>query len=208
MRRRPDEIFELVRGKSVLHVGCTDHLEIIEIKLQSNNLLHQQLSCVASACLGIDIDEKAAGYLRARGFENILIADITQPGISQIAAARWDYLLLADILEHIDDPVSFLKAIAVHYKNNIGGVIITAPNAFGLIHMSAALGDGIESVNRDHRYWFTPYTLCKVAYRAGLIPDNIIMCANEYAEISEAFREVLLDKPILMDTIILEAHWL
>jgi 2-polyprenyl-3-methyl-5-hydroxy-6-metoxy-1,4-benzoquinol methylase len=207
LRRRLDVIFELVRGKSVLHIGCTDHMEIIELKLQSNNLLHQRLSGVASACLGIDIDEKAAGYLRSRGFENILIADITQPGISQIAAARWDYLLLAEILEHIDDPVSFLKAIATHYKKNLGGVIITAPNAFGLIHMSSALGDGIESVNRDHRYWFTPYTLCKSAYQAGLIPDNIIMCANEYAEISEALREALLDKPILLDTIILEAHW-
>jgi 2-polyprenyl-3-methyl-5-hydroxy-6-metoxy-1,4-benzoquinol methylase len=208
LRRRPDVVFDLVRDKRVLHIGCTDHIEIIALKIQQQNLLHQQLSGIASVCLGVDIDVEAAEYLRARGIENIIIADITQPGISQITESRWDYLLLAEILEHVDDPVLFLKAIATNYREHINGVIITVPNAFGLIHMSTALNEGVEALNRDHRYWFTPYTLCKVAHHAGLSPDKITMCANEYAApFMEQHRETLQDKPLLLDTVVLEAHW-
>jgi 2-polyprenyl-3-methyl-5-hydroxy-6-metoxy-1,4-benzoquinol methylase len=208
MRNRLDAILGLVKGKSVLHVGCTDHLELIDMKIGHNTLLHQRLSEAASECLGVDIDAAATEHLRARGIENIVVADITRPGIGEIAGRRWDCLLLADIIEHIDDPVRFLKAVAENYREHIGSVVITVPNAFGLNHMTTALGDGAESINRDHRYWFTPYTLCKVAYHAGLTPDNITMCANEYAAAAlEAHRETLLNKPLLLDTVALEAHW-
>ncbi|MEX0741590.1 MAG: hypothetical protein WD079_02255, partial [Phycisphaeraceae bacterium] len=37
---------------------------------------------------------------------------------------------------------------------------------------------GCELINTDHRYWFTPYTLGKVAVEAGLMPREVRMCRN------------------------------
>ena len=115
---------------------------------------------------------------------------------------------MAEVLEHIDNPVSFIKDIATHYRENIGGIIITVPNAFGFIHISQAINNGVESVNNDHRYWFTPYTICKVAHQAELVLDDLIMCIYEgSANMAIVNQDILLNKPILMDTIVLVAHW-
>jgi hypothetical protein len=47
-----------------------------------------------------------------------------------------------------------------------GWLVLTTPNAF---RYQAALQSlrGQEIINSDHRYWFSPYTLAKVMWRAG-----------------------------------------
>jgi len=208
LRLRPNVIFDLVYDKEVLHLGCTDHLPVIMYKIDKGIYLHQQISRVASVCIGIDINHEALEYIRTMGITNVIEADITQPGIKQITDSKWDYLLMAEMLEHIDNPVSFLRSISQNYRKNIGNLIITVPNAFGLIHMNIARNHGIESINNDHRYWFTPYTICKVAHQAGLVIDELIMCASEYSvDVMQANRRLLLEKPVLLDTIVLVAHW-
>jgi len=209
LQLRPNVIFDLVYDKEILHLGCTDHLPIIKHKIESGIYLHQQISRVASVCVGIDINREALEYVRTMGITNIVEADITQPGIKKITDNKWDYLLMAEMLEHIDNPVSFLQSIAQNYKKHIDSIIITVPNAFGLAHMNIAHNHGIESINNDHRYWFTPYTICKVAHQAGLVIDDLIMCASEYTvDVMNANRGLLLEKPILLDTIVLTAHWI
>jgi len=206
IRARPDVIFDLVRNKCVLHLGCTDHLHVIDDKIKDGVYLHQNLSGVASECLGIDINKETIEYLNKLGITNVILADITQPGIRQISEKHWDCLLMAEVLEHIDDPVSFLKDIALNYRENIDTVIITVPNVFGLNHVSNAITHGIEAVNSDHRYWFTPYTLCKVVHEAGWILDDLIMCMYEYSMgAMEPHYDMLISKPVLMDTIVLVA---
>ena len=208
IRLRPNVIFDIAYGKRLLHLGCTDHLSVIERKLQNETYLHQQLTYVTAKCLGIDINEEATKYLAGKGIHNIIVSDITSPGIKQITDYEWDYLLMAEMLEHIDNPVSFLQSIAENYKPNIKNLIITVPNAFGLIHFGNVLNNGIESINNDHRYWFTPYTLCKIAHQAGLVIDDLIMCSYEgSAGIIQSNKALLLDKPALLDTIVLVAHW-
>jgi len=208
IRLRPNVIFDLTEDKSVLHLGCTDHLSIIEKKIEKGIYFHRQLNCVAGKCLGIDINNETVQYLERHGVDNIIVADITQPGIKEIANNKWDYLLMAEVLEHINDPVDFLKCIAKEYRNNIMNIIITVPNAFGLIHMNHALINGCESINTDHRYWFTPYTICKIVHEAGLIIDDLIMCLYEMSQsILNEYSSVIKAKPVLLDTIVLTAHW-
>jgi 2-polyprenyl-3-methyl-5-hydroxy-6-metoxy-1,4-benzoquinol methylase len=208
LRIRPNVIYDLVYDKEILHLGCTDHLPVIKHKIENGIYLHQQISRVAAVCVGIDINSEAVDYVRTMGITNIIEADITQPGIKQITDRKWDYLLMAEMLEHIDNPVSFLQVISQNYRNHIGSLIITVPNAFGITHMGKALNQGIESINNDHRYWFTPYTICKIAHQAGLIIDELIMCLSEYTvELTSANRELLLDKPVLLDSIVLVTHW-
>jgi hypothetical protein len=111
---------------------------------------------------------------------------------------------MAEVLEHIDNPVWFLKQIIQNYRKNIGNIIITVPNALGIYAVNNATNLGRESVNIDHRYWFTPYTICNVAHKAGLVPTELHMCLYEnsagYLENNEA---LLKSKPLLLDTIVL-----
>lgn len=208
IRLRPNIIFDIVDNKKVLHLGCTDHIELIEKKIASGLYLHSQLTHVTSKCLGIDINKEAVEFLKNKGINNIILKDITSPNIMEIKNEKWDYLLMAEVLEHIDDPVLFLKKIISNYKRNIETIIITVPNAFGLVHLHNVLSFGCEVVNSDHRYWFTPYTLWKVINQAGLCVDNLIMCLYENSiNILESNRDLLMQKPLLLDTIVAVCHY-
>ena len=208
VRLRPNVIFDYVYSNMVLHLGCTDQLSLINEKVKSGIYLHTQLSRIASECLGIDTNKAALEHLYGLGITNIIYADITKPGIGRITDEHWDYLIIAEVLEHIDNPVLFLQDIALYYKGSIDRLIITVPNAFGLINVSQALKNGVESINSDHRYWFTPYTICQVARQAGLVLDELVMCVYENsAKMIDSNYELLLDKPLLMDAVLLVAHW-
>ncbi|MBN1190823.1 MAG: hypothetical protein JXA46_13795, partial [Dehalococcoidales bacterium] len=54
---------ELKKGKSVLHIGCTDHLEIIDDKNKKSNYLHMKLGEYASVLRGVDINKEAIDNL-------------------------------------------------------------------------------------------------------------------------------------------------
>jgi len=209
IRLRPNVLYDILEDKKVLHLGCTDHSTIIAQKVAGGKYLHRQLTYVAKECLGIDINTEAAEQLRGYGIDNIIIKDITKPGISEITDSHWDYLLMAEVLEHIDNPVDFLEIISKEYRKNIDRVIITVPNSFGLIHLAGVFGAGCESVNYDHRYWFTPYTACKVISESGLFIEDIIMCLYENSTpVLKENSEEIKNKPILLDTIVIVARWM
>jgi hypothetical protein len=165
---------ELVEGKNVLHIGCADHLELIENKIKNSDWLHGILSESSNVCLGIDTDEKAIGYLKSIGIKNVLCKDISQNFIDEIAKGSWDYIVLADVLEHLDDPISFLSSIYNNYMKYIDKMVITVPNAFRWLNFRKALKN-IEGINSDHRYWFTPYTLIKLSYLSNYKLEKIYM---------------------------------
>lgn len=204
---RPDIIMDIVRGKNVIHLGCTDHISLIDEKIKTGTFFHMQLMEAAAKCLGVDINAEAVEYLKERGFDNILCGDITEPGIAEITRGNWDYIVLGEVIEHVDNPVAFLKAISANYKQNVRRLIITAPNTLCLQNVFNAYTHGIEAINADHKYGFTPYTLCNAAYKAGLVPENMRMCT--YGAINDFVKtnyDDLLAKPVLLETIVLEGR--
>lgn len=209
IRLRPNVVFDIVDNKKVLHLGCTDHIETVNEKLESGFYLHKQLTRICEKCLEIDINAEAVNFLKEKNFNNVILSDITKPNIGEIINEKWDYLIMAEVLEHIDNPVEFLKKIASNYKSNIDKIIITVPNVLGFIHMSNAINFGTETVNSDHRYWFTPYTLWKVIHQAGFVVDDIKMCLYEKSAgiLNENVIPQLLEKPILLDTIVAVCHY-
>lgn len=61
-----------------------------------------------------------------------------------------------------------------------------------------------ETVNSDHRYWFSPYTICKLIYQAGLNVTQLQMCkfldlAGLREKLKDLFRNAF---PITADTIV------
>ncbi len=203
---RPDYLLDLVSEKKIIHLGCTDHVEIIQMKMNAGNYLHSLLTYVSSKCIGIDINKEALKYIKHKGITNVFYGDITLPGIKEIEEDHYDFLLLGEILEHVENPVDFLKKIVQNYGDSFDKLVITVPNAFGLPFLLNAYNNGKEEVNSDHKYWFTPFTLLKVAFQAGLKMIDLKMCLYETSKSIITGPEVeknIKSKPLLLDTIVI-----
>jgi len=201
VRHRQDILLALAQGRRVLHVGCCDHVQLLEQKLANGTWLHGQLSDVATQCVGVDIDVHAVSRVRElSGYQNIYCGDVTEDeGIEQIIGETFDYAILGEVLEHIGNPVNFLHRLLSRYRNNIKNVVITVPNAFCAGNIKNALRT-TETINSDHRFFFTPYTLSKVAWDAGLTPVNVQMA--HYSTAGRMKRALLRRFPLLAQDIV------
>jgi hypothetical protein len=173
-RRRVDLITSLARDKRIIHLGCLDHIPLIKDKMKGNTWLHGLLTEASEICLGIDINKEGIEYAQKElGIHNIVYGDILHDEIPETQEIeKWDFLILGEILEHIDNPISFLSNIRTKYEGKVEKIVITVPNVLTFQSMKG-LKKAIENVNSDHRYWFTPYTISKVMHRAGFRIENI-----------------------------------
>lgn len=161
-------LVECAKGKRILHIGFTDHLGLIEHKIKYRQWLHALLIESAAQCLGVDTNREAVEFCRSRlNIGDVFTHDVVNDApLPEIAGGIWDYAILGEVLEHVPNPVAFLSSIRERYGVNIRRAIVTVPNAWVIDNLLLAMR-GRECINSDHRYWFTPYTLGKVASDAG-----------------------------------------
>jgi hypothetical protein len=202
---RLDYLEHRVRGKRVIHLGCVDHLEILEEKRRAGKWLHDRLSAAAVECLGIDNNVEGIRHIRENlGMTPVVAADISGPLIPEITDGQWEYLILGEILEHVDNPVSFLSSIRSKYRDRIVSMLVSVPNALRMENVFASLRHS-EIINSDHRFWFTPYTLAKVGQRAGFEPIEFTFCSTRIPGRRELIRRMALSRfPALRDTLMME----
>lgn len=188
-QRRNERLVEITRGKRVLHVGCCDHLDLIRSKVDQGVYLHQQLCDVAAHCVGVDVNVSGVALLRELGFAEVYMPD-------EVPAESFDICLLADVIEHVGDVVSFLRSMR---RYRFGELMVVTPNVFRLGNL-LSMG---EVVNTDHRYWFSPFTLCKVLVDAGYEPQRVELCHTDYVNWRGAAKARLLDlAPKFRDTLL------
>lgn len=174
-RDRLSLLVELARDKRVVDLGFADHLDQIDPKRAAGTWLHGMLREAAEVCLGIDLNAVSVDRARSLGYVDVVVGDIANEDIPEVFEGAWDLLVLGEILEHVDDPVTFLRSIRERYGPRLPQLVISVPNALSLQTAYHALR-GVELVNSDHRYWFTPYTLAKVVSRAGYVPEWFVFC--------------------------------
>lgn len=196
VRYRNDVLVEACRGKRVLHIGCCDHAPLIAQKIASGDWLHKQISDVASAAVGVDIDGDAVlAARRISGLTNIIQGDVTQPGLSEIDGADFDVAVFGEVLEHIGNPVFFLERFVEHYGRAGQSVIVTVPNAFRGGNVRNIFRNR-ETINSDHRFFFTPFTLLKVAMDAGLEPRSVE--AASFTKVGNPLKQLVLNRWALL----------
>jgi hypothetical protein len=208
-KNRLDYLEEIVNNKTVIHVGCVDHLPLIEEKRKNNVWLHERLVRSSSKCLGIDINEEGLYYLKDKlAYKDVLQMDIITDEIpSQIQKHHWDYMIMGEILEHVDNPVLFLSELRKKFSISVNCLILTVPNAFRYTNFVYGLKN-IEFINSDHRFWFTPYTLAKVCAMAGFSVEKYYLCQGFQLPRRKFLTKLLLQKfPLLNDTIVLKAKF-
>lgn len=164
----------LATGKKVIHFGCADHQPLIKQKIAQNNYLHKILTDSASLCYGLDINVECLNFLRKEiGFTNVFEFDLFKDKLpAEVLDNHYDYVIMGEILEHVENPVLFLQKMKEVFAPICDRIIITVPNSFSLVTQLKSLR-GIEYINTDHKFWFTPFTLAKVAMAADLCPEEM-----------------------------------
>lgn len=189
-------------GKKVIHFGCVDHLPLIEERRKAHAWLHEEITKVCTRVVGVDIVQDGIDYMNAHGFEAYNANVVTQEVPDAIKAEKWDYLVAGEVLEHIGDPVQFLKAIQAKYGPYTENIIVTVPNAFSYTNFRRALKN-TEMINSDHRFWFTGFTLAKVAADAGIKIEGVDFCVDSLPSVFSIKYHVIKNRPNFWDRVLL-----
>lgn len=168
-KNRVDLLAKLCAGKKIIHFGCADHVPLINQKIKDGQHLHTRLAETASKLIGLDSDKQAVDFLVENcGFNGIYEFDLFSNHLPVgIEGMKFDYIILGEVLEHVDNPVSFLAEMNLKFSKIASQIIVTVPNIASIIRLRQ-IAKNFECINTDHRYWFTPYTLSKVVLRAGM----------------------------------------
>jgi len=206
---RMEVIERIVEKKDIIHFGCADHIEIIEAKIAKNIWFHKRLLSCANKCIGIDNNKSAVDFLKSKlSIPDLYCLNIDKEEIpSEITGRHYEFLILGEIIEHVDNPVMFLNTVHNKFKNHADRIIITTPNAFRWNNFKNAFKQ-VEIINSDHRYWFTPYTLSKVLYQAGYNEIDFQLVENFRPEKSSILKNSLFCRfPSFRDTILIQAKF-
>ncbi|MEA2018327.1 MAG: methyltransferase domain-containing protein, partial [Campylobacterota bacterium] len=165
---RLEYLINKVKNKNILHIGFVDHLPVIDEKIKLKKWLHDDIDHFSKYCLGVDINLEGVNYIQDKYPKyDVAYLDIMDNNIpQQIKEIKWDYIILPDVIEHINFPVDFLKSIKENYSKYCETLIITTPNATRYRNIKEVFNN-TELINTDHRFWFTPYTLGKIVTDSG-----------------------------------------
>ena len=200
---REDYICQLVEKKKIIHIGCVDHIPLIVEKIKNDTWLHKLITEKATRCLGIDINEEGISYIKEIGYKDAICLNIISDKIPQnISEESWDIAIMGEILEHVDNPVLFLQQLKEKFSPFVKELVITVPSALRLKNIKMAFKHK-EFINTDHRFWFTPYTLAKVAACAGLKTIDFQM-VNSYKPNGILTKFLLKKFPALREVIVMK----
>ena len=162
--QRIPHVAGLVAGRSAIHVGFVD-AGYQEMQDKAGTWLHAHLDRSATRLIGIDLDEPGVAQAVEAGYE-AYVADCRDPGaIDALGIEPAEIVVAGEVIEHLDDPGSFLEGL--HGLVAPGGqLVLTTPNASGLLNGFAAMA-GAEINHPDHVVLFSYRTLSNLMARHG-----------------------------------------
>lgn len=159
----------------MLDLGCLD--ETAGVKRGTGFWLHERLGCAAASLTGIDASPLVPDQGIDTGFSRIVRGDVT--AFAREVAGQPDVIVAGELIEHLEHPVSFLRALRHAFPGRT--LILSTPNATGFTNVAlAALRR--ESNHPDHLTVFSYKTLLQSARRAGIEEVEIIPYAVAYSE--------------------------
>jgi 2-polyprenyl-3-methyl-5-hydroxy-6-metoxy-1,4-benzoquinol methylase len=156
---RFDAILPLIRGESVLDIGCAS-------RHGKPDWFHGLLAKKFDDLVGIDINETAIKNLQAEGF-NTLVADARAFDLGR----TFDTVFAGELIEHLDDVRGFLSSVRGHLRPG-GQLVLTTPNAFyvgGFIYRWGGHGQA----HPEHTCWYCEDTLRHVLQVNGFSASEI-----------------------------------
>ena len=166
--QRLDFLRERVEGRSVLHLGCTNHPYTHE-SIEKGTFLHKDIVEKASVTCGFDFDEEGLEALRALGYTDLYRADLEK--LEDVGLdTTFDVIIAGEVIEHLKNPGSFLEGIK-RFMHNGTELILTTVNAYAAFRFAAyalrGRGGVNEPVHPDHVFYFSYKTIKKLVESAG-----------------------------------------
>lgn len=170
---KDDFILSECKDKSVLDVGCIGQ----DRNFSSSNWLHNKVKNVAGSIDGVDILTDQILELKKLGYSMLSIQELEAKNF------RYDVVLISDVIEHVNDPVTFIS----YYSNFLspgGRMLVSTPNSNRSLNFINILFNNNYTVNEEHVFWFCPRTFAEVAVRANLNIKEFYW-ADNYFEMSQ-----------------------
>jgi SAM-dependent methyltransferase len=171
-KSRHEIIQEICCGKSVLDIGCVNH--VIE-NSHHDNWLHGKIVEVASFVLGVDFLENEIKELALRGF-NVISADVNFPLPIE---RKFDIILVGNLIEHLSSFSGLMKNINQLLSDDGFALISTANPFFREQYFYSALKNDII-VNPEHTCWIDPVTLDQLSRRFGLETVEVLWIKEKW----------------------------
>jgi SAM-dependent methyltransferase len=154
-----ETIVELCKGKHVLDVGCIGQ----DKKNDNPKWLHGRIKEVAANLIGVDIDLDGISELKKHEFT------IYTPDEIEAYNGKFDYVIMGDVIEHVNDPCQFLEFYSKFLLDE-GKMVVCTPNTFGIRYFLQVLIYGKPGTNEEHTLGFDPYIMLELFTRINLKP--------------------------------------
>jgi len=161
---RPTFLIELATGRRVIDLGFVDRGRT-DSKRAHGEWLHERLAAVSSAIVGIDADEQGVEEARRRGLDARLADCQDADSLAALALEPAELIIAGELIEHLDAPGVFLRAIRPLVAAD-GMLAITTPNPLALTNVLLGLARR-EVQNVDHVGWQSWRTLDTLLERNG-----------------------------------------
>ncbi len=156
-------------GKQVLDVGC------------GGGLLTEGMAALGARVTGIDLSEKPLGVARLHLLESGREVEYRQIAAEDLAAeqpGRYDVVTCMEMLEHVPDPASTVRACANLVKPG-GSVFFSTLNRNAKAYLLAVIGaeyvlNLLPRGTHDYARFLKPAELARFSRDAGLGVDEII----------------------------------
>lgn len=182
---RIDYIAAACRNRRVLDLGAMDETAW-QSKRGRGTWLHEEISRTAFSVDGID----SSALIPAEGLRtapNAMIrrGDVSDPErvLAEPAEAP-DVLVAGELIEHLENPLEFLRRIARIERLSGKTLILSTPNATALHNVLIGLARR-ESTHHDHLCVLSYKTLTTLCARAGFRTWQIIPYYARFTEMRE-----------------------
>ncbi|GAB2180703.1 bifunctional 3-demethylubiquinone 3-O-methyltransferase/2-octaprenyl-6-hydroxy phenol methylase [Denitratisoma sp. agr-D3] len=156
-------------GKKVIDVGC------------GGGLLSEGMAACGAQVTGIDLSEKPLGVAKLHLYESGLDIDYRLIAAEAMAAAEpasFDAVTCLEMLEHVPDPASIVKACATLVKPN-GQVFFSTLNRNPKAYLMAVVGaeyvlNMLPKGTHEYARFLKPAELSRFCREAGLQVEEIL----------------------------------
>ena len=156
-------------GKRVLDIGC------------GGGILAEAMAARGAIVTGIDLSEKPLGVARLHLYESGLKVEYRQVAAEELAVempAAFDVVTCMEMLEHVPDPASTVRACAELVKPG-GTVFFSTLNRNPKSYLFAVIGaeyflNLLPRGTHDYARFIRPAELARYAREAGLQNEEII----------------------------------
>lgn len=174
-------ILEQCKGKKVLDIGCIGQ----DLSSENENWLHGKLKKTASQLVGVDLNEEGIRKLKEKNY-TIYTPDSLADNLSFVP----DIILMGDVIEHVDDVVSFLNFYK-KFGNSATKMLISTPNPFSIRQSFSILLFSKPSINPEHTIAIDPINMLEIVDRAKLNLTDFYWL-DEYTRSPKLYNRIIL----------------